>query len=66
MAIKALLEQHQKIGQVIEAAEKAMPFQAIALAKKAASQSHDLLGDIIEHVAELDKRVNVLEGRNHG
>lgn len=66
MAIQALLNQHKKIGQVIEAAEKAMPFQAITLAKKAASQSHDLLGDIIEHVAELDKRVNALEGRNHG
>ncbi|MFB2670649.1 hypothetical protein ACE02U_17900 [Shewanella xiamenensis] len=63
MAIQALLNQHQKIGQVIESAEKAMPFQAITLAKKAASQSHDLLGDIIEHVAELDKRLTKLESK---
>lgn len=66
MAIQDLLKQHTNIGATIEAANKAMPFQAMTLAKKAASQSHELIGDIIDHVSDIEARLSKMEAAING
>ncbi|MCW3173758.1 hypothetical protein [Shewanella subflava] len=48
-----LRQQHAKIGLSIEAAEKANPFVAMTIAKKAAADSHELIGLLIEEVEKL-------------
>ncbi|WP_351001061.1 hypothetical protein [Shewanella sp. TB7-MNA-CIBAN-0143] len=59
------MKQHKKIGLSIEAAEKANPFVAITIAKKAAQESHVLLGGLIGHTAKLEARINKLEAINN-
>ncbi|WP_185817542.1 hypothetical protein [Shewanella atlantica] len=54
MGVEKLKAEHVKIGSTIKAANKAMPFQAMTLAKKAAEQSHDLLGEIINKIESLE------------
>ncbi|BCV40855.1 hypothetical protein [Shewanella algae] len=55
MDINNLLNQHAEIGKTIEAAEKANPFVAVTLAKKAAAQSHELMGEFIKAIGDLSK-----------
>lgn len=54
MDINQLKAQHQSIGKTLDSAESALPFNAIQLAKKAARQSHDLMGGIIEKLERLE------------
>ncbi|MCL1038039.1 hypothetical protein L2750_12855 [Shewanella submarina] len=54
MDINDLRKQHAQLGEVLEQAEKAGPFNAMLHAKKAARISHDLLGDIINQLQELN------------
>ncbi|MPY23911.1 hypothetical protein [Shewanella sp. YLB-07] len=50
-----LQTKHAAIGATIEAAEKANPFQAIFYAKKAAADSHHLLGDMLKCLSALNE-----------
>jgi hypothetical protein len=49
-----LRQQHEKLGTTIDAAEKANPFVAMTLAKRAARDSHELLGGIIARLEQLE------------
>ena len=48
-----LRKQHEKIAQMIDAAEKANPFVAMTIAKRAASESHSLIGLLIGEIENL-------------
>ncbi|MGI2072628.1 hypothetical protein [Shewanella baltica] len=48
-----LRKQHEKIGLSIEAAEKANPFVAMTIAKRAAVESHALIGLVIDEIEKL-------------
>jgi hypothetical protein len=51
-----LRQQHDKLAQTIDAAEKANPFVAMTLAKRAARDSHELLGGIIARLEQLENQ----------
>ena len=53
--VKRLMSKHEQIGHTIEAAEKAGPFHAIFYAKKAAADSHELLGEMLLCLSELSE-----------
>ena len=55
LKIKQLRKQHTQIGNTIEAAEKSNPFNAIFHAKKAAADSHELMGEMLDCISELRK-----------
>ena len=54
LTIKRLMTKHAQIGQTIEAAQT-NPFQAIFHAKKAAADSHELLGEILLCLSAISK-----------
>jgi hypothetical protein len=55
LLMKRLMKKHAQIGQTIEAAEKSNPFQAIFHAKKAAADSHQLLGEMLLCLSAISK-----------
>jgi hypothetical protein len=61
-----LRQQHEKLGNTIDAAEKANPFVAMTLAKRAARDSHKLLEGLIVYVENLEQRLIKLDAVNDG
>lgn len=56
-SIDELLTRHMKIGGIIKAANKvANPFKAVELAKEAAAESHELLGDMLNLMASQSQK----------
>ncbi|NKF52782.1 hypothetical protein G3R49_19685 [Shewanella sp. WXL01] len=54
---------HQQLEQLLDGAEKAMPFNAIGLAKRAARKSHQLLGALINHFKNQAQALDYLNQR---
>lgn len=50
MANSTLRTHHEKIGEMIDAAERANPFVALTIAKRAAAESHKLIGMVIDAI----------------
>ncbi len=50
----SLIKQHEEIGDLIEAAGKAMPFQKMVIAAKAAEKSHALMGDLLAKLESME------------
>ena len=50
-----LQAKHAQIGKTIDAAEKSSPFNAIFHAKKAAADSHELMGEMLNCLIVLSK-----------
>lgn len=54
MTIENLKKQHAELSELMEAAEKAGPFNAMIYAKKAAAKSFEIVGGLIERLEALE------------
>ncbi|WP_190273205.1 hypothetical protein [Shewanella sediminis] len=53
--LERIIEQHKQVGLTIDKADKASMFEVAGLAKKAARDSHKLMGELIAYLVEKDK-----------